>query len=101
MSAPATTRVRVTAADLDARLRAHFAPLDSLVVRDDSAAHAGHAGAASGGHFTVVIRAPAFAGKARLARHRLVYDALKDLMDSGIHALAIDADEGQANAQQP
>jgi BolA protein len=91
----------VSAADIEARLRERITPLHSLVVQDDSAAHAGHAGAASGGHFTVVIRAPAFAGKARLARHRLVYDVLKDLMDSGIHALVIDADEGQATAQQP
>ena len=101
MSAAATPRARVSTADIEARLRARFVPLHSLVVQDDSAAHAGHAGAASGGHFTVVIRAPAFAGKARLARHRLVYDALKDLMDSGIHALVIDADEGQATTQQP
>jgi BolA protein len=101
VSGAATSRPRVGAADIEARLRERIVPLHSLVVQDDSAAHAGHAGAASGGHFTVVIRAPAFAGKARLARHRLVYDALKDLMDSGIHALAIDADEGEATAQQP
>ncbi len=101
MSAVANARPRVTSDEIEARLRECITPLDSVAVQDDSAAHAGHAGAASGGHFTVVIRAPAFAGKPRLARHRLVYDALKDLMDSGIHALVIDADEGPATTQQP
>lgn len=73
---------------IEARLTASLAPL-SLTVRDDSAQHAGHAGAASGGHFTVTIVSSAFAGKPRVARHRLVYDALADAMRRGIHALAI------------
>ena len=73
---------------IEARLTASLAPL-SLTVRDDSAQHAGHAGAASGGHFTVTIVSSAFAGKPRVARHRLVYDALADAMQRGIHALAI------------
>ncbi|KVH03013.1 MULTISPECIES: BolA family protein [Burkholderia] len=73
---------------IEARLTASFAPL-SLTVRDDSAQHAGHAGAAAGGHFTVTIVSSAFAGKPRVARHRLVYDALADAMQRGIHALAI------------
>ncbi|MBC8845093.1 BolA family transcriptional regulator, partial [Escherichia coli] len=47
------------------------------------------AGAAAGGHFTVTIVSAAFAGKPRVARHRLVYDALADAMQRGIHALAI------------
>jgi BolA protein len=65
----------------------------SLQVVDDSARHAGHAGAREGGqsHFTVIIVSEAFAGKNRVARHRLVYDALKPVFDQGLHALAIDA----------
>ncbi|KAF1029823.1 MAG: DNA-binding transcriptional regulator BolA [Burkholderia plantarii] len=73
---------------IDARLTAALAPV-SLEVRDDSALHAGHAGASAGGHYTVTIVAAAFAGKSRVARHRLVYDALADAMQRGIHALAI------------
>ncbi|NLA20481.1 BolA/IbaG family iron-sulfur metabolism protein [Burkholderia cepacia] len=72
---------------IEARLTAALAPL-SLTVRDDSAQHAGHVGAAAGGHFTVTIVSAAFAGP-RVARHRLVYDALADAMQRGIHALAI------------
>ena len=78
------------AALIEARLKAALEP-SSLQVRDDSAAHAGHAGAATGGHFTVTIVAAAFAGKTRIARHRLVYDALADAMQHGIHALSIQA----------
>ncbi|WP_323118843.1 BolA family protein [Burkholderia alba] len=73
---------------IEARLNAALAPA-SLAVRDDSALHAGHAGASAGGHYTVTIVSSAFAGKARVARHRLVYDALADAMQRGIHALAI------------
>ncbi len=64
---------------------------ESLDVFDDSADHAGHAGAreSGGGHFQVVIVASAFTGQSRVARHRLVYDALRDLMPGSIHALAI------------
>ena len=76
---------------IDARLRAALAPVLSLDVRDDSAQHAGHAGAAAGGHYSVTIVSPAFAGKARVARHRMVYDALAEAMQRGIHALAITA----------
>ncbi|MEH3087601.1 MAG: BolA family transcriptional regulator [Xylophilus ampelinus] len=64
-----------------------------LEVLDESAAHAGHAGAdgtGSGTHFRVRIAAPAFAGKTRVARHRLVYDALQPFIDRGVHAIAID-----------
>ncbi|TKC87218.1 BolA family transcriptional regulator [Trinickia terrae] len=75
---------------IETRLTAALAPV-SLAVRDDSAQHAGHAGAAAGGHYSVTIVAAAFAGKARVARHRLVYDALADAMQRGIHALAITA----------
>ncbi len=68
-----------------------FSP-EALEVRDDSAAHAGHAGALSGkGHFDVLIVAEAFAGQPRLARHRLVYAALGELMQTDIHALSVKA----------
>ncbi|AIO68325.1 BolA family protein [Burkholderia oklahomensis] len=73
---------------IETRLSAALAP-ESIDVRDDSAQHAGHAGAAAGGHYTVTIVSAAFAGKTRVARHRLVYDALADAMQRGIHALAI------------
>jgi BolA family transcriptional regulator, general stress-responsive regulator len=78
------------AATIEQRLRAALAP-SALVVRDDSALHAGHAGAREGGHYAVQITSPAFTGLGRLARHRLVYHALGPLMPQGIHALAIDA----------
>ena len=64
-----------------------------LEVLDESAAHAGHAGANGTGfgtHFRVRIAAPAMAGKSRVAQHRLVYDALQDFIDQGVHALAIE-----------
>ena len=60
-------------------------------VRDDSAAHAGHAGAQSGAHFAVTVVAEKFAGRRLLERHRLVYEAAAPLMRSGIHALQISA----------
>lgn len=75
---------------IEARLNAALAP-SSVNVRDDSALHAGHAGASDGGHYAVTVVSSVFAGKARLARHRLVYDALADVMQRGIHALAITA----------
>ncbi|MEG3050098.1 MAG: BolA family protein [Thermomonas sp.] len=65
---------------------------ESLVVTDDSHKHAGHAGARGGqGHFGVDIVSSAFAGKLPLARHRLVYAALGDMMQTDIHALSIRA----------
>lgn len=68
-----------------------LAPL-SLEVHDDSHRHAGHAGARGGqGHFRVDIVSAAFAGKLPLARHRLVYAALGEMMQTDIHALAIRA----------
>jgi BolA protein len=84
------TRPHVTAAAVEAALRAELAPI-SLQVSDDSAAHAGHAGAREGSHLSVQIVSERFAGQARVARHRLVYHALRSLMPQGIHALAIDA----------
>jgi BolA family transcriptional regulator, general stress-responsive regulator len=71
-------------------LVARLAPAE-LSIRDDSAAHAGHAGAREGGHFQLSIRSAQFQGLAPLARHRLVYEALAPLMGQGIHALSIDA----------
>lgn len=63
---------------------------ESLAVVDDSASHAGHAGARSGGgHYELTIVSSMFSGKSRLARHRMVYDALAPLMQRKIHALAL------------
>lgn len=59
-------------------------------VEDESAQHAGHAGAASGGgHYRVTIVSALFEGKTLVARHRLVYDALANEMQREIHALAL------------
>lgn len=88
--------VRPTPADIEARLRNVLAPL-SIAVQDDSHQHAGHAGAREGGHYSVTLVSARFAGLSRVARHRLVYHSLAELMLHGIHALAIDArapDEG-------
>ena len=72
-------------------LREKFRPLH-LEVRDESASHAGHPGAASGGgHFKVVIVSDAFAGQSLLERHRLVYAALADMFGHEIHALGLQA----------
>ncbi|MDB5941029.1 MAG: BolA protein-like protein [Ramlibacter sp.] len=82
----------ITAAALEQRLRELLAPT-SLEVLDESAAHAGHAGADGSGfgtHFRVRIASPLFQGKPRVARHRLVYDALQEFIDRGLHALAIE-----------
>jgi len=77
----------------DAMTQALTAQLEpvSLELVDDSAAHAGHAGARSGAHFNLRIVSARFAGMPRIARHRLVYDALRPWMAEGVHALAIDA----------
>ena len=64
----------------------------ALEIIDESARHAGHAGAASGGgHFIVNIVAAAFNDKTLIQRHRLVYDAVDDIMHREIHALSIQA----------
>ncbi len=76
------------AALIEQRLRTALAP-ESLEIIDDSAAHAGHAGARDGGHFTVGVVSAAFAGKTLIQRHRLIYAALADLMRRDIHALSI------------
>lgn len=64
---------------------------ESIAIEDESHRHAGHAGARDGGHFVLDIVAPVFAGKTTVARHRLVYDAVGNLMRGKIHALAINA----------
>ena len=64
----------------------------ALEIIDESASHAGHAGAASGGgHFIVNITAAAFQGQTPIQRHRQVYAAVADIMHSEIHALSINA----------
>lgn len=63
-----------------------------LEIRDDSAKHAGHAGAREGGHFAIHIVSGAFAGLTSLERHRLVYAAVAELMGRDIHALSISAE---------
>lgn len=84
----------MTAARLErirARLDAAFSP-SALAIRDDSARHAGHPGAQGGaGHYAIKIEADAFRGLRSVARHRLVYDALADMLPDEIHALSIDA----------
>lgn len=76
---------------IEAALVAAFHP-DVLTVRDDSHRHAGHEGARDGrGHFHVHVVSDAFAGMAPLARHRAVYAALGDMMQTDIHALSMQA----------
>jgi len=82
----------ITADALHRRLSELLQP-SQLEVLDESSAHAGHAGAdgtGSGTHFRVRIASPLFAGKSAVARHRLVYDALREFLDRGLHALAIE-----------
>lgn len=85
----------VHAIRIEEQLRDRLNPTH-LEVIDESAAHAGHAGANAegfGSHFRVRISSPLFAGKSRVARHRLVYDALQNFIDQGLHALAIETIE--------
>ena len=73
------------------RLVAALAPTEIEII-DESHLHSGHAGARSGrGHYAMRIRAVAFEGKTPLQRHRLVYEALGELMQTDIHALSIKA----------
>jgi BolA protein len=76
--------------ELRSALEAALAPA-RLEITDDSARHAGHAGARSGGHFKVALVAEAFRGRSVLERHRLVYAALAPLMAGRVHALNITA----------
>ncbi len=86
------TGTGITAQALHERLAQALGPTQ-LEVLDESADHAGHAGAdgtGSGTQFRVRIAAPGFAGKSKVAQHRLVYDALRDFLARGLHALAIE-----------
>ncbi len=84
MSAETVARIR-------AILHAHF-DIHALEINDDSALHAGHAGAREGGgHYRVFIVSPAFQGCSRVLRQRMIYAALGDMMKKEIHALAIRA----------
>jgi len=83
---PATTE------QLTDRLQHRLAP-SHLQVIDESSQHGGHVGANAegfGSHFRVRIASPQFDGLTRIAKHRLVYDALQDFIDQGLHALAIE-----------
>jgi BolA protein len=82
----------ISALQLEDCLREKLQP-QQLEVLDESAQHAGHAGSdgsGSGTHFRVRIASQLFTGKSRVARHRLVYDALQEFMARGLHALAIE-----------
>ena len=85
----------ITAESLQARLQDQLSPT-LLEVFDESAAHEGHVGAndtGQGTHFRVRLSSPQFTGMSRVARHRLVYDALQTYIDQGLHALAIEVVE--------
>jgi BolA protein len=82
----------ITADALRVRLQEALSPTQ-LEVLDESAAHLGHAGqdgTGAGTHFRVRIASPLFEGRPKVARHRLVYDALREFLDRGLHALAIE-----------
>ena len=88
----ANTSLPVRTAAIELQLIAKLQPTQLQVI-DESADHAGHAGANAEGfgtHFRVRIASPAFAGKTRIAKHRLVYGALQIFIDQGLHALAIE-----------
>ena len=87
MNQPQSDRVKL----IREKLTAAFSP-EQLEIIDDSHKHAGHASARGGGHFTVRIVSPDFQGKNLVERHRMVFAALTDEMQSNeIHALSIDA----------
>ncbi|MDR2220695.1 MAG: BolA family transcriptional regulator [Methylobacillus sp.] len=78
---------------LAAEIRLRLASLEpqQLEITDDSAKHAGHAGSNGGGHFTISITSSQFCDKSVIMRHRIIYQALQDLIPSRIHALSIAA----------
>ena len=88
-------------------LRRRLAALEplELAIEDESARHAGHAGAASGGgHYRLRLVSRCFEGQTRLARHRLVYDCLDPLMQREVHALSMSLltpDEADAARSAP
>lgn len=84
--------MNITAQSVHERISQHLHPT-FLEVMDESAQHAGHAGSNGrheGTHFRVRIASPQFDGRPRVAKHRLVYDALQEFIDQGLHALAIE-----------
>ncbi|MBX3509631.1 MAG: BolA family transcriptional regulator [Hyphomonadaceae bacterium] len=76
---------------IEAALKPRFTPL-VFELHDESAKHAGHAGARPGGetHYVLRLVSASFAGLSRVARQRLVYDALREEFDTGLHALSLD-----------
>ena len=87
-----TPDTAITAPAMERSLRAALTPT-ALQVIDESHLHAGHAGANGTGfgtHFRVRIASPLLAGLSRVRQHRLVYDALKEFIDRGAHAIAIE-----------
>ena len=89
---PTAQALPVRRAEIEQQLSRLLQPTH-LEVIDESAAHAGHSGANAegfGSHFRVRIASPAFAGISRVARHRLVYDAMQNFIDQGLHAVAIE-----------
>lgn len=93
MTPTTTMSAGPTAPQLEQRLRETLQPV-ALEVIDESFQHSGHAGANGTGfgtHFRVRITSHLFTGKSAVMRHRLVYDALQDFMEQGLHALAIEA----------
>ena len=94
MSTDAKADLSPTTANLEKRLLERLMPA-AMEVIDESYQHAGHVGANESGfgtHFRVRITSPLFTGKSRVACHRLVYDALQDFIDEGLHALAIETE---------
>ena len=92
MNEPVSGVKPVQHSEIEARLQLRLQPT-LLEVLDESAAHAGHGGANAEGfgtHFRIRIASPQFAGQSRVARHRLVYDAMQSFIDQGLHALAIE-----------
>jgi BolA family transcriptional regulator, general stress-responsive regulator len=83
--------MQLTAINLTSIIETRLASLQpiSLTIQDDSAQHAGHAGNTGGGHFTLKIVSSQFSQKSQIIRHRLIYQALTDLIPLQIHALSI------------
>ena len=93
MTPASNLAMQVTAERIQQALALALVPT-ALDVIDESAAHAGHAGAGPepfGTHFRVRISSPLFTNLSRVAQHRLVYDALRIFIDQGVHAIAIEA----------
>ncbi len=94
----------VATADVPAALRARLAALQpvTLEIQDDSAAHAGHAGASDGaGHFSILVVSQVFSGLSRLARHQRVLREVADLLPHPIHALSMKALTPEEFSSQP